>query len=152
MMKVWLVTHSEELKKSTGTGRLVKSALKEECEIIEWSRVEPNPTLLALDPQQTILVYPNQGKQIVNLENDAYIKNIILIDGTWQQAKKMYNHSPYLQHFSHLTIEGIQSTYRKRRNQKSTGLCTAESVIYLLEKFKHPAKISLQTMYDNFNQ
>lgn len=151
-MKVWLVTHSEELKKATGTGSLVKLALQEECEIIQWSRVEPHPDLLNLDPQDTILVYPNAEKQTTLFEQTNKIKNIILIDGTWQQAKKIYNRSPYLQAYPHMTIEGVQSTYQKRRNQKSTGLCTAESVIYLLEKLTHPARTRLQAMYEDFNQ
>ncbi|KZN12311.1 DTW domain-containing protein [Marinomonas sp. TW1] len=152
-MKLWLITHSEELKKSTGTGKLVKEALKQDCEIIEWSRVEPHPEVLALDKQNTLLVYPiNQAQEPTQAMINPPVKHLIIIDGTWQQARKIYNRSPYLHDFAHHEILNIQSTYSKRRNQKQTGLCTAEVAIHLLTEHKHPAATKLQQAYDDFNQ
>ena len=151
-MKVWLLTHSEELKKTTGTGRLVKSALGYECEIIEWSRVLPNKAVTSLSPKNTLLIYPCDTEEQSFSVDEIPAKNIIIIDGTWQQARKIYNKSLYLKKFQHREIKDIKSTYSKRRNQKSTGLCTAEVAIHILTEYKHPAAPSLMNAFLEFNQ
>jgi DTW domain-containing protein YfiP len=152
-MKIWLLTHAEELKKTSGTGKLVKKTLGKECEIIEWSRVAPNEAILNLSPSDTLLIYLSENEEQKTL-NDSQIsnENIIIIDGTWQQARKMYNQSPYLQKFQHHEIKGIKSSYTKRRNQKNIGLCTAEVAIHILTEYKHPAALELSNKFTEFNQ
>jgi len=153
-MKIWLLTHSEELKKSTGTGKLVKDTLSDDCEVIVWSRVLPNDELVSLSTKDTILVYPydNELQQSTDTPELSDAKNIIILDGTWQQARKMYNQSPYLKVFQHKEITGLTSVYSKRRNQKNTGLCTAEVAIYILTEQKHPLLTQLIDSFSIFNQ
>ena len=152
-MQIWLLTHSEELKKTTGTGKLVKDVLNSECEIIEWSRVTPSKAILNLSPENTLLIYLCENEQLKhNKDSKRMIENIIVIDGTWQQARKMYNQSPYLKQFKHYEIADIKSVYSKRRNQKNTGLCTAEVVIHLLAKYQHPATTTLLNKFTEFNR
>ncbi|WP_111638796.1 DTW domain-containing protein [Marinomonas shanghaiensis] len=152
-MKIWLLTHSEELKKPSGTGKIVKDVLESESDIIVWSRVNPSEAILALSPNNTLLVYPCESEQQRSLISlTPAIDNIIIIDGTWQQAKKIYNQSPYLKTFPHYEIQGVKSLYKKRRNQKNIGLCTAEVAIHLLTEYKHPAASSLLEKFTEFNQ
>ncbi|MDQ6983846.1 MAG: DTW domain-containing protein, partial [Ghiorsea sp.] len=95
-MNIYLLTHGRELLRKTNTGKLVKEVLGKQCSIFEWQRKEPNAQLLQHIASQSIaLLYPHEdSNQIGELEAsfDAYI----LIDATWQEAQKMYNHSPYL--------------------------------------------------------
>ncbi|MBJ7538273.1 DTW domain-containing protein [Marinomonas transparens] len=152
-MKIWLLTHSEELKKINGTGQLVKQALKEECTIIEWSRVSPSKDILALPTNNTLLVYLCENAQSsLTRESVNKIENIILIDGTWQQARKIHNHSPYLKRFPYYEIQGEQSIYSKRRNQKKIGLCTAEVAIHFLKLHQHSKTDALIESFSEFNQ
>jgi DTW domain-containing protein YfiP len=147
-MKFWLLTHTEELKKTTGTGKLIKETLGDDCDIIVWSRVLPCEAILNLSPDNTLLIYPHENDQNTNIFDTLQnIENIIIIDGTWQQARKIYNQSPYLKVFPHKEIQGVKSIYSKRRNQKNIGLCTAEVAIHLLNEQKHP---SAQDLLDNF--
>lgn len=152
-MNIWLLTHSEEIKKTTGTGTLVKEILNDDCHLMVWSRVEPNAAVLRLSPLDTVLVYPHMTHctKTVSVANKA-IKNVLILDGTWQQARKMYNQSPYLQRFDHYEIQGLRSTYSKRRNQKDTGLCTAEVAIHILMEQQHPAAPALVDRFAEFNQ
>ncbi|QUX92969.1 DTW domain-containing protein [Marinomonas sp. A3A] len=152
-MKIWLITHSEELKKNSGTGRLVKETLGKECEIIVWSRIAPNEAILNLSPSDTLLIYlcENEEQRAIN-DSQIAKDNIIIIDGTWQQARKMYNQSPYLKKFQHHEIKDIKSLYTKRRNQKNIGLCTAEVAIHILTEYKHPAVSELSYKFTEFNQ
>ena len=57
----------------------------------------------------------------------------MLIDATWQEARKMYNQSPYLKALPKVSlVDAPKSIYPLRRNQIEGGLCTAECVIHLL--------------------
>ena len=152
-MKIWLITHSEELKKNSGTGKIVKEVLGDECEIVVWSRVAPNEAILKLSPSNTLLIYLCENEQQRYCgEINPSIDGIIIIDGTWQQARKIYNQSPYLQKFKHYEVQGIKSVYSKRRNQKDIGLCTAEVAIHLLTEYEHPAASVLLNRFNEFNQ
>jgi len=152
-MKVWLLTHTEELKKTSGTGQLVKATLEDDCEIIEWSRVFPDQAILNLPPTNTLLIYPCEEEQnTLSITSQLNVDNVIIIDGTWQQARKIYNRSPYLKQFRHYEIKGLTSVYGKRRNQKNTGLCTAEVVIHILREHQHSAAEQLSKQFFEFNQ
>ena len=61
------------------------------------------------------------------------ITRFILIDGTWHEARKIHQRSPYLQKVRRvgLTPTG-KSRYTLRKNQKEACLCTAECVIEIL--------------------
>lgn len=153
LMKIWLLTHSEELKKPSGTGKLVKEVLNDECEVVVWSRVSPSIDILNLSPSNTLLIYLCKNEQQRFCEDISQsINNIIIIDGTWQQAQKIYNKSPYLHKFKHYEIQGVTSIYTKRRNQKNIGLCTAEVATQLLNEYKHPAASTLFNKFIEFNQ
>lgn len=132
-MFITLLTHANEPAKASNTGRLVLNAATElgiECERVIWQRPEPDTDLLErVQKMPTGLVYPNDRAE--PLDNQTR-RHWIVIDGTWQQARKMYNHSPYLHNLPSFTIaaEG-PSAYHLRRNQVPGGLCTAETFVQL---------------------
>ncbi|KZM40071.1 MAG: DTW domain-containing protein [Marinomonas sp.] len=152
-----LLTHSRELSKQTATGPLVKQALENQCDIIEWSRTIPDSRLTTeLDTSKTLLIYPDtHSPELVIKDTKALIEfdTFIILDGTWQEAKKMYNRSPYLHSLAHYQLEvSYLSSYQLRRNQKSIGLCTAEVAIELLKQKSELAQASkLEDLYNKFN-
>lgn len=138
----YLLTHSQELLKPTNTGQLVKQFL-EDTIIEPWSRVEPPEQLIEMlkSGQYTVrLVFPESfaiyqqvdealNNQIAETKPRLYI----VIDGTWQQARKIYRQSPYLHTIPLCQIESPQSSqYTLRRNQRDSGLCTAEVVAEIM--------------------
>lgn len=130
-MKIILLTHEKELLKKTGTGKIVKKELGNSCNIIPWKRKEPSILLeKQLSRKNTVLVYPGgESEDSIDLTN---IENFIIIDGTWQESKKIFNKSPYLKKYRRFSFsENYQSNYQLRKNQKKSGLCTIESVIEL---------------------
>lgn len=136
-MKIYLLTHPRELPKATNTGQLVLAELGDRAERIIWSRVEPDAGLLReIESQRAALVYP--GEEAVTAEQlqteFPTVTSLILLDGTWQEARKMYNKSAYLHDLPRVSfVLTEKSRYQLRRNQKAEGLCTAESVAHLLE-------------------
>jgi len=157
-MKIYLLTHERELNKASNTGRLVKKCLKEQAEVIIWKRKEPDETLLELICSgELAMLFPEQKQdqpastEPVSIEN---FERFIILDSTWQEARKMYNRSFYLQQIKKINLNTKQtSVYCKRRNQIEGGLSTAECVIELLKQKKNKSLAkSLQTEFDLFNK
>ncbi|MCF5505769.1 DTW domain-containing protein, partial [Pseudomonas syringae] len=58
----------------------------------------------------------------------------ILLDATWNEARKMFRKSPYLERFPVLSLAPEQiSRYRLRRSKRDDHFCTAEVAALCLE-------------------
>ena len=131
-MKFTLLTHSKEIVKRSNTGRLVLDVLGRDAEQIRWDRLNPPAGLLEeIETGQVALVYP--GATDENNAGLSGITRVILIDGTWHEARKIHQRSPYLQKVRRINlVPGGTSRYNLRKNQKKDCLCTAECVIEVL--------------------
>ena len=131
-MKFTLLTHFKEFGKRSNTGRLVLDVLGSEAEQLRWDRMNPPAGLLdEIEAGGVALVYPGAAD---GREGDlSGITRFILIDGTWHEARKIHQRSPYLQKVRRVTITpAATSRYNLRKNQKEACLCTAECVIEIL--------------------
>jgi DTW domain-containing protein YfiP len=169
-MKLYLLTHERELHKATNTGRLVREFLADEAELIVWRRTEPDPTIVKncstgmaalLYPSSEI--YPSSESESESEKTQALsdelveggsIDTFVIIDATWQEARKIYNKSPYLQAAQKISLSSQDpSLYKLRRNQKPGGLSTVESVMKLLTmQNRHEASAKLADLFNEFNQ
>jgi len=156
-MKVYLLTHERELNKSSNTGRLVSKCLKDQAEVIIWKRKEPNSNLVKLiESGELVMLFPSQGEEVDSnskIESIDSFESFILLDSTWQEARKIYNRSAYLKQTQKISLQiDKPSSYRKRRNQIEGGLSTAECVIELLKQKKDLRLAALlQEEFDRFN-
>ena len=133
-----LMADIEPLKPSN-TGWLVADVVPDTF-AFGWSRTDVDPAFIAMlnDPQwQPYVVFPAafaEPERVVvhdvtlDLTHDAAKRPLfILLDGTWDEARKMFRKSPYLQRFSVLSLHPEHlSRYRLRRAQSEAHLCTAE--------------------------
>lgn len=131
-MKITLLTHFKEFEKRSNTGRLVVDVLGDNAEQIRWDRMNPPPRLLEeIEAGGVALVYPGAADE--NGDDLSGITQFIVIDGTWHEARKIHQRSPYLQKIRRIGLAtGEKSVYNLRKNQKESGLCTAECVIEVL--------------------
>lgn len=79
------------------------------------------------------------------------IKALWIIDGTWQEAKKMLRQSPWLKALPKVSIqategEALESHFKLRKNQQ--GLCTFEAIEAAI-KFQAP--LTAQSLNTNFH-
>lgn len=131
-MKITLLTHFKELEKRSNTGRLVVEVLGDAAEQLRWDRMHPPARLLEeIEAGGVALVYPGAPD-----EDDGDLSGItqfIIIDGTWHEARKIHQRSPYLRKVRRICLRtGEKSEYNLRKNQKEACLCTAECVIEVL--------------------
>lgn len=137
---VCLLMADIEPLKPTNTGWLIADMVADTF-AFGWSRTEPDPALIALlsDPAwEPYVVFPGQyaaPERVVHAvkprsaEPDGTVKRplFILLDGTWSEARKMFNRSPYLKHMPVLSLEPAEvSQYRLRRSRCSDHFCTSE--------------------------
>jgi len=133
-MNIYLLTHQRELERKTNTGALVTELMGENCQVFIWDRVAPDSVLLEKINQESVaLVYPSENGVSLATDEQGF-DSFIIIDATWQEAQKMYNHSPYLHGLPKVNLSVDEpSVYTLRRNQKEAGLCTAECAAELLK-------------------
>lgn len=151
-MKITLLTHQRELTRKTNTGALALANCGDLVERVKWERRSPDPELEAsIERGEAALVYPEEEAASTRLED---FQRLIVIDATWQEARKIYNHSPYLKAVPRVSIApDYVSEFRLRRNQPDGGLCTAECVIEILRRHNRlVAARQLQTAFVEFNQ
>ena len=131
-MKITLLTHEKELGKRSNSGRVVMDTLGEAAEQIRWDRMNPPSGLLEeISAGGVALIYP--GFMDEGEADLSGIRQVVLIDGTWHEARKIHQRSPYLQKIRRISFRTERkSAYNLRKNQKESGLCTAECVIEVL--------------------
>lgn len=134
-MKFTLLTHFKEFDKRSNTGQLVLEVLGDAAEQLRWDRLNPPARLVEeIEAGGVALVYPGPADE--DGHNDALsdITRFILIDGTWHEARKIFQRSPYLRGVRRVCLKpsGV-SQYNLRKNQKAACLCTAECVIEVLK-------------------
>ncbi|WP_163938374.1 tRNA-uridine aminocarboxypropyltransferase [Paraferrimonas sp. SM1919] len=129
-----LLLHSNEFKRRTNTGLLLRDSIA--ANVHQWQRKPPCAELtqqIAACPDQFALVYPSEDAICLSEAQD--VKHFIILDGTWQEAAKIYRQSPYLHHLPKITLKPQQaSAYCLRANQAEGNLCTYEVAIQLCKE------------------
>jgi len=154
-MKIFLLTHERELHRGTNTGSLAVEDSNDIVERILWERVNPDKDLTRLiDNNEAILLYSKgeSSSEVSSAIIEEY-ENIIIIDSTWQEAKKIFNQSAYLKNAPQFTLKTeSDSLYKLRANQPKGGLCTIECIIeVLIIKGQHKMASKLSLKFDQFN-
>lgn len=131
-MKFTLLTHFKELGKPSNTGKLVVEILGSAARQVRWDRLNPPAALVKeIEAGGVALIYPGTLDEAAG--DLTGIDHVILIDGTWHEARKIHQRSPYLQQVRRISLKPAgKSAYNLRKNQKESGLCTAECVMEIL--------------------
>ncbi|EPJ45364.1 MAG: hypothetical protein OFPII_28410 [Osedax symbiont Rs1] len=170
------------MSKESNTGKLIIAAFTDDencsAQVVEWKRCSPHAGLLAaLASKKAVLLYPSPDAVVKKISKQcrsitdysakdrssvqqieqqstelSRLEHIILIDGTWQEARKIYNKSIYLKNALklHLITDTI-SRYHLRRNQKNTGLCTAEIAMEMLSYLNYlDSAVAIERLYTEF--
>jgi DTW domain-containing protein YfiP len=138
---VCLLMADIEPLKPTNTGWLVADVVPDTF-AFGWARTETDPALVALldDPQwQPFVVFPGEyaapGRVVHEVQVDARKRPLfVLLDATWNEARKMFRRSPVLDRFPVLSLRPEQvSRYVLRRSRRDDHFCTSEVAALCLE-------------------
>lgn len=154
-LDVILIMHRNEILKPTNSGRLISDTLGNKCHVYEWSRTEPDAELLALlsDPKRyCVILFPGDEsrRQVCSRAQVALDKQLTLIvlDGTWRQARKMFRQSLWLKNFACVNLtEPQQSQYTLRNPLDESQLSTAQACAVALKQFNEVTTSELLHKY-----
>ena len=153
-----LLYHENELDKLTNTGKLLLNGLPKAKSYL-WQRKTPPEALIdSINQEDTEawLLFPSDSltlsSEYQQRKNPNKKQLFILLDATWQEAKKMVNKSPWLKALPCLELTPTEaSRYHLRRNQNQGNLCTCEAGIEVFEMIKEPENAqALSRYYDQF--
>lgn len=152
-----LLYHENELSKLTNTGRLILNSLPKAQSYL-WQRKVPPKALIDKINQEnteTWLLFPSHSPTLSSkyceYKNPNKKQLFILLDATWQEAKKMVNKSSWLKDLPCLEIQATgDSCYHLRRNQSQGNLCTCEAGIEVLDMVKEPE--NAQALFHYYEQ
>ncbi|GAU49368.1 hypothetical protein TSUD_252420 [Trifolium subterraneum] len=121
----------EALSKGFSVKKLQRKKLNGEENVEEYEEFE-----LEICPG-SVLLFPSDNAVSISDLNDVgfEVKNLIVLDGTWAKAKRIYSENPWLNILPHLKLEvNEMSLYGEVRNQPKAGyLSTIESVVFALK-------------------
>jgi DTW domain-containing protein YfiP len=138
-----LLMHPNEIRRDTNSGKLLELSLNQ-CQSYQWQRTEPPQALIERinsGRYRPVLLFPGEKSATFIPQQEQGQDNpcpplFILLDATWQEAKKMVNRSPWLQELPAVQLDSTQtSSYSLRKNQQPGNLCSCEVGIELLKLF-----------------
>lgn len=128
--KLTLIMHAAEYKSTTNTGRLLKLAIPG-CEIHLRGEKEQRFAPLELGKENALFLYPTPESVELTPELAASLDgpvHLIVPDGTWRQAAKVYRREPCLRVARAVRLApGALSRYHLRKAPQPHCLSTIEA-------------------------
>ncbi|XP_047331225.1 uncharacterized protein LOC124934763 [Impatiens glandulifera] len=107
-------------------------------------------------PAGSMLLFPSERavgiQERRKIDGHKEVKNLIVLDGTWAKAKRMYKENPWLDLLPHLKLEmEMMSLYSEVRSQPRDGcLSTIESIVYALKGLGEETDHGLDELLQGF--
>ena len=128
---VHVLQHPRERRHPLGTARLLRLGLEDvSIHVLSVSEksAESEPVALPVDAG---LLYPaDDARDLATLTPDERPSHLVVIDGTWTQAHRLYRDNPWIHELPRYRLpEGEPSRYRIRKEPALACLSTIESVV-----------------------
>ncbi|KAJ2478837.1 hypothetical protein EV174_004189 [Coemansia sp. RSA 2320] len=124
--KLEVVKHEEE-RDGKSTAIHAKVVAPHDVEIIAYSAT----CIDNVDIERTALLFPGpDAKNISDLDPGSFDK-VIVIDGTWSQAKGMIYHNPRLQRMQKVTVNPRRTRFWRYQSFDERYMATIEAIYFL---------------------
>lgn len=148
---VTILQHPGERHHAFNTARLARAALRNVALHVLWPDAD---RLLRHDrpiPPGAALLYPrHDAVDLEELPPDRRPAHLVVIDGTWPQARTVYRDNPWLEALPHVRLSpAAPSRYRIRREPAADYVSTIESIALALAVLE-PETPGLDRLLDGF--
>ena len=125
--------HPREGRTAIGTARMAHLSLpNSELHLGVDFASHPRVRQLAAE-EGTALLFPGEGAVEPSALRGRPPRAVIIVDGTWSQARKVVKHNPFLQNLPRLAFRPDKpSNYRIRAEPSDDCVSTIEAVVHLL--------------------
>jgi DTW domain-containing protein len=138
--RVVLVIHRFEDRKTTNTGRLAIECLPNSTVLVRGQENRQAAPFVPVAEENTLVLFPYRGAPAL-VEYAGAHKPVTLVvpDGNWRQASKMYRRVPGLRELPCVSLPtGPPSLYRLRSEAHAQGLSTIEAIARALGVLEGP--------------
>ena len=144
---VTLFVHHRELKTTTNTGLHLTRLLPKTNFLVRGRAGEIiNPPDLVKEKHQNIILFPDDQSMpisgfLATVRDLSLPLNLIVPEGSWRQASKMWRREPALKNIQKVKIDfdaNRLSKYKLRREAQIYGMATFEAVSRALESLEYP--------------
>jgi DTW domain-containing protein YfiP len=133
--KVVILQHPRERDMPIGTARMASLCLPQsELHVgVSWDAHAPLARALANPAQPPILLYPGPGAKDILREPPSGPVTLVVVDGTWTQAKTVVRDNPVLQALPRYAFATPElSKYRIRKEPDDRFVSTIEALMHVL--------------------
>lgn len=137
--RIVVLQHPRERNKAIGTARIAALCLPS-LEIVvgvEFERDERARALLADPTAPAVLLFPSADARDLATDPPKGPVTLVVLDGTWSQAKSLLKHNPFLQALPRVAFEPDRpSEYRIRREPQEDYVSTIEALMNALARLE----------------
>jgi len=164
-VEIIILQHPSEKNRAKNTARLVSLVIPDAKVVVGESAADFEQIKQRLVDRESAgaraaVLFPSPESTILseNFESASnIIQTLILIDGTWRKAKKMWQLNPWLWTLAVFRLEaGSKSRYRIRKGSQAGGLSTLEAAALALEIVEdadtEPLYKAFEAMQDKWQQ
>lgn len=159
--ELWILQHPSEVKRAIGTARILTLSLPNARLWVgeDFSGHAEINALLAEPDREAWVVYPGEGawpiSQLASQPESSVSpkrRTLILLDGTWKKAYKMWQLSANLRQLPTVALDmAAEGNYRIRKSPKDQGVSTVEAGYLALSALENdPEKFT--PLLDVFNR
>ncbi len=154
--RIVILQHPRESNVPIGTARLAELSFKNSERHVGVELDEDPAVALALSSRSApaFLLFPGETSRDLDSELPSTPATMVVIDGTWSQAKKMLKKNPKLQRLPRYSLDPRQpSRYRIRREPAVHCVSTIEAIVLAVEALERrdvrPALRSFDAMVEH---
>ncbi len=138
--RLWILSTDKEFSRPSNTARLLNLINPESTDIHLWERTRQPEALLEKIRSgnfEPYLLFPAEGEEAqsrcVRFPISEKVPAFIIIDGTWQEARKIVRKSEYLKELPLISLTHVvDSAFDLRRGVTPGNLCTLEAAMEVL--------------------
>ncbi len=133
--QVTILQHPRERFHPIGTARIAELGLARGAVLRPHSPVARSLAVSFDPPAGTGLLFPRRGaRDLAKLAPDERPRGLVVLDGTWAQAGKLYRENGWLAELPHYALSPVApSRYRIRREPRPEFISTIEAVVAALQ-------------------
>ena len=147
--RIVVLQHPAEVKHATNTARLL-ALVSPATEIVVGEAPNDFAALRERlqDNRRAVVLYPApDSEQLSDSVSIKPVDTIVLIDGTWRKAKKIWLSNPWLQSMRVCQLNTAASRYHIRRGKQPGGLASIEAAAEALNQLKESDTDALLTAF-----
>ena len=130
---VVILQHPRERFHAIGTVRFARLGLSN-VRVLPCVPGDDASAVRAQLPPRTALLYPSPtARDVATLPPDEHPRHLLILDGTWTHARKLYRTQHWLHELPHLCLTPAEpSRYRLRREPRPDYVATLEAIVAVL--------------------